>query len=142
MNDSTNTRHPTPDTRHADPLLRVRRLCKHFPIYGKGFLQKQVGLVRACDEVSFDIMPGETLGLVGESGCGKTTTARTILRALSPTSGDVFFMANGETIDLAQISEKELKPLRTQMGWQLPVGKTPADGRARKVCTPFVDTAQ
>jgi ABC-type glutathione transport system ATPase component len=68
---------PALDTRtlhSAEPLLRVRRLCKHFPVYGKGFIKKQVGVVKAADDVSFDLMEGETLGLVGESGCGKTTT--------------------------------------------------------------------
>ena len=77
--------------RHVDPILSVRNLCKFFPVTSRGFFQRQIGTVRAVDNVSFDIMPGETLGLVGESGCGKTTTARTILRALKPTSGEIFF---------------------------------------------------
>ena len=102
-----------------EPLLQVRNLCKHFPIMSKGFRRKQIGVVKAVDNVSFDLFPGETLGLVGESGSGKTTCARTILRALSPTSGEVRFRtgANGDsqTVDLATLSNAELKPLRTQM---------------------------
>ncbi|MGD0092019.1 MAG: ATP-binding cassette domain-containing protein, partial [Planctomycetota bacterium] len=68
-----------------EPLLRVRDLCKHYPVYSKGFLKKQVGVVKAADQANFDLQPGETLGLVGESGSGKTTTARAILRAIEPT---------------------------------------------------------
>jgi len=99
----------------ALPILRVQRLRKYFPIYSKGFLKKQIGLVKAVDDLSFELMPGETLGLVGESGCGKTTTGRAILRALTPTRGEVLFRANGDPIDLAKLPEKELKPLRTKM---------------------------
>jgi oligopeptide/dipeptide ABC transporter ATP-binding protein len=99
----------------VEPILRVKGLCKHFPIKGKGFFKKQVGLVRASDNITFDLMPGETLGLVGESGCGKTTTGRSILRALNPTRGEVWFRLNGEKVNLAELSEKELKPLRTQI---------------------------
>ncbi len=101
--------------RGGEPILSVRNLCKYFPIRSKGFIRKQVGVVKAVDQVSFDLMPGETLGLVGESGSGKTTTARAILRAFEPTSGEVFFRTNGRTVDLAQISERALKPLRQQM---------------------------
>ena len=72
------------------PLLEVKRLRKYFPIQ-KGFLQRVVGQVRAADDVSFSIRAGETLGLVGESGCGKTTVARCILRAYRPTSGELLF---------------------------------------------------
>ncbi|HET9738873.1 MAG TPA: ABC transporter ATP-binding protein, partial [Solirubrobacteraceae bacterium] len=73
-----------------EPLLEIRDLVKHFPIR-QGLLQRQVGAVRAVDGVSFDVERGETLGIVGESGCGKSTTARLILRLMDPTSGSVKF---------------------------------------------------
>lgn len=97
------------------PLLEVRNLCKHFPVYKRGFGKKQVDTVKAVDNVNFDIMPGETLGIVGESGCGKTTCARSILRAIQPTSGEVIFNNKGRSVDLAQLSERALKPLRQEM---------------------------
>ena len=104
-----------PDLSAKPPLLEVRHLCKHFPIFGKGFFRQQIGAVRAVDDVNFDLYPGETLGLVGESGSGKTTCARTILRALTPTSGQALFRADGATVDLASLPERELKPLRQKM---------------------------
>jgi len=98
------------------PLLSVRGLCKYFPIYSKGYIKKKIGDVKAADQIAFDLMPGETLGLVGESGCGKTTTGRAILRALTPTAGQVLFRTQGTaTVDLAKLSEADLKPLRTRM---------------------------
>ena len=98
-----------------DVILEVKNLCKHFPIFSRGITKKQVGVVRASDDINFTLKKGETLGLVGESGSGKTTTARTILRALQPTSGSAVFHTDGQQIDLAQLSEKQLKPLRTKM---------------------------
>lgn len=95
--------------------MRVRNLCKHFPVFSRGFIKKQIATIRAVDQVSFDLKRGETLGLVGESGSGKTTCARTILRALQPTEGEVLFRANGKTIDLSKTPERDLKPLRTKM---------------------------
>jgi oligopeptide/dipeptide ABC transporter ATP-binding protein len=101
---------PTPT-----PLLEVRNLKKYFPIR-KGFLRREVGSVAAVDDVSFTIQEGETLGLVGESGCGKTTVARCILRALTPTAGEMLFRADGDrTVDLAKLTRKEIRPLRPQM---------------------------
>jgi peptide/nickel transport system ATP-binding protein len=95
-------------------LLDVRNLKKHFPIQ-KGFLRKVVGQVRAVDGVSFTVRQGETLGLVGESGCGKTTTGRLILRALEPTEGEVWFRMNGEMANIAHLSRQETKVLRRAM---------------------------
>jgi oligopeptide/dipeptide ABC transporter ATP-binding protein len=104
------------------PLLSVRGLRKHFPIRSGGFLGRTVGVIRAVEDVSFDLLPGETLGLVGDSGSGKTTAARCILRALAPTAGEVWFRCGGRTVDLARLSARELKPLRPaiQMVFQDP----------------------
>lgn len=96
---------------NTKPLLEVRDLKKHFPIYKQGIFNKKiVNYVRAVDGVSFAIEEGEVLGLVGESGCGKTTTGRVILRALDPTAGEAIFQDDkmGE-VDLAQLSRNELK---------------------------------
>jgi len=95
-------------------LLEVRNLKKYFPIQ-KGFLRRVVGHVRAVDGVSFFIREGETLGLVGESGCGKTTTGRLILRAYQPTAGEVLFRQNGELVNIFGLRRRELKALRRQM---------------------------
>jgi peptide/nickel transport system ATP-binding protein len=95
-------------------LLEVKDLKMHFPIQ-RGLFRKVVGHVRAVDGISFYIYEGETLGLVGESGCGKTTAGRCILRAYEPTTGQVLFRQNGETVDLLKLPPRELKELRRQM---------------------------
>jgi peptide/nickel transport system ATP-binding protein len=96
-------------------LLEVKGLQKFFPIR-KGFLKREVGQVRAVDDVNFHVQRGETLSLVGESGCGKTTTARCILRALTPTAGQILFRGNnGTVVDVARLSKAQLRPLRRQM---------------------------
>src|SRR3712207_2289695 len=93
-------------------LLDVRDLVKHYPIT-KGLLRRVKGYVKAVDGVSFSIQEGETLGLVGESGCGKTTTGRCILRAIEPTDGQILFRKDdGEVVDIAALDERRLKELR------------------------------
>jgi oligopeptide transport system ATP-binding protein len=94
----------------SEALLEVRNLVKHFPI-GGGMFTKPVGVVRAIDGVSFTIRKGETLGLVGESGCGKTTTGRCILHLEEPTSGSVVF----EGIDMVTLDAAELRAVRRRM---------------------------
>jgi peptide/nickel transport system ATP-binding protein len=101
-----------------DILLDVKNLRKFFPIQ-KGFLRRVVGHVRAVDDVTIYVRKGETLSLVGESGCGKTTTARCIVRALKPTSGQVLLHMAGEggedVVDIAPLPKRSLRPFRRQM---------------------------
>ncbi len=94
----------------SEPLVRVENLVMHFPIY-RGVIRRQVGAVRAVDDVSFDIQKGETLGLVGESGCGKTTVGRAILQLYRPTAGKVYFMGT----DLTGLKKEELRRMRREM---------------------------
>jgi peptide/nickel transport system ATP-binding protein len=97
-----------------DVVLEVKNLKKFFPLV-RGFMRRHVGDVRAVDDVSFAIRQGETVSLVGESGCGKTTTSRCIVRALEPTSGEILFrMQSGKVIDLAKLSSSQLRPLRRE----------------------------
>ena len=103
-----------------DVLLRVDNLVKHFPITKGVFVRKQIGAVQAVSGVSFEVRRGKTLGLVGESGCGKSTTARCVLRLLEPTSGDVWYQAEGsgddsvppEAINIASANKELLRNLR------------------------------
>ncbi len=96
-------------------ILEVKDLKLYFPIY-RGLIQRVVGRVKAVDGVSFFLREREVLGLVGESGCGKTTVGRTVLRLYDPTAGEIrYHSSSGEWIDIARISQRDMKPLRREM---------------------------
>ena len=100
-----------PDRAYAGPLLDVQNLVMHFPVRGSGVFRRQVGTVQAVSDVSFTVDTGETLGVVGESGCGKSTTGRAVLQLHRPTSGAVLF----EGQDLTQLSNRQLRPVRRDL---------------------------
>ncbi|GAA3064251.1 ABC transporter ATP-binding protein [Actinokineospora globicatena] len=102
-------RHAAPEAN--PPLLRVDKLVKSFPVRGGGIIPRVVGQVQAVSEVSFDLHRGETLGLVGESGCGKSTTGRAILQLHKPTSGSVQF----EGRELTTLTQAQMRPLRRDL---------------------------
>jgi oligopeptide transport system ATP-binding protein len=99
------------NTSNKQDLLVVKNLKKHFPIKRGILISKQVGAVKAVDGVSFTIKKGETLGMVGESGCGKSTTGRLILRLIEPTDGEVYF----EGREILKLNNKEMRSLRREM---------------------------
>jgi peptide/nickel transport system ATP-binding protein/oligopeptide transport system ATP-binding protein len=101
---------PPVDASNADVLVRVENLKEYFPVRG-GVLQRTVGQVKAVDDVSFEIRRGEALGLVGESGCGKTTVGRVLLRLIEPTSGKIIFDGR----DVTTLGDRELKRYRRRM---------------------------
>jgi oligopeptide/dipeptide ABC transporter ATP-binding protein len=101
----------TPPNGGAEPLMEVRDLVKHFPLTSGVIFQRKIGAVQAVDGVSFDVLRGETLGLVGESGCGKSTTARLLLRLMPPTSGSIRF----EGAEISDAKGSRLKKLRQDM---------------------------
>ncbi len=102
---------PASTTTSAEPLLRVTELTKHFPSYRQTVLRRPDAPVRAVDGLSFSLRRGETIGLVGESGCGKSTTGRTILRLLEPTSGTIELDGR----DITRVAGRDLRALRRQM---------------------------
>jgi oligopeptide/dipeptide ABC transporter ATP-binding protein len=118
VNLTSETTGSTPKPR-ADALLSVTDLTKHFPIR-RGLLQRQVGAVQAVDGLTFDVARGETLSLVGESGCGKTTTGRMLTRLIEPTGGKILF----DDRDITHLSAGQMRPLRrdVQIIFQDPYG--------------------
>jgi oligopeptide/dipeptide ABC transporter ATP-binding protein len=92
-------------------MISVRNLVKHFPIHSRGLIRRRIGDVHAVCDISFDIQSRETLGLVGESGCGKSTTARLLLNLIKPTSGSVHYAGK----DIVQLSRAQMRPLRRDL---------------------------
>ena len=108
------TTSPAPDQaaeRSGGPILEVRNLVKHFPLTSSGVIRRRIGDVHAVCDISFELQPGETLGLVGESGCGKSTTGRAILRLTEPTSGEVRFEGN----NLVGVPRKRMRRIRRDL---------------------------
>ncbi len=109
----------------SEELIKVKNLVKYFPIFSRGvLLKKEIGVVHAVDNISFDVKKTETLGLVGESGCGKTTTARLLLNLIEPTSGQVFYESENlsETFKSASTKEKLRLRRKMQLIFQNPYG--------------------
>lgn len=96
------------------PLLDVQGLKMHFPVMG-GVIRRQIATVKAVDGVSFQLIKGETLGLVGESGCGKSTTGRAIIKLYEPTAGKILFAQDNRMVDLAPLSRAQMKPIRAHI---------------------------
>ncbi|MEV6791080.1 dipeptide ABC transporter ATP-binding protein [Streptomyces sp. NPDC051320] len=108
---STEAAEPQRDPVSSEPLLEVKELTKHFPIYGGFPIKRKVGAVQAVDGVSLNVYPGESLGLVGESGCGKSTTGRLLTRLLEPTGGSITYAGQ----DITHASRKQLAPIRSEI---------------------------
>ena len=95
----------------TEPLLQVKELSKYFPVTRGALVSRKIGDIKAVDRISFDIHEGETLGLVGESGCGKTTTGRVLLKLIEPSQGQIIYHDQ----DITPLSKKEMSPLRREM---------------------------
>jgi oligopeptide transport system ATP-binding protein len=95
----------------TEPLLRINNLSKYFPVTRGALVTRKIGDIKAVDRISFDIYPGETLGLVGESGCGKTTTGRVILKLVEPSAGQIVY----DKQDITPFDKKSMAPLRREM---------------------------
>src|SRR5437868_8680903 len=108
---TTETQSTTTSSGSSDDLLVVEGLVKHFPVTRGIIFQKEVASVKAVDGVSFTVKKGETLGVVGESGCGKSTMARCIMRLLDPTSGSIMFDGR----DISRLSRAEMRPIRREL---------------------------
>ena len=111
MTSDRQTAPPAKDTSRTEVMVRVENLKKYFPIYRGVIISRKVAAVKAVDNVSFEIYKGETLGVVGESGCGKSTTGRAILHLEKPSAGKVYL----EDIDLTALAWKEMRLLRPRM---------------------------
>src|SRR5947207_13496062 len=98
-------------TSPGDSLMTVTGLTKHFPVNRGIIFRHRVGLVRSVDDVSFEVAHGETLGIVGESGCGKTTTARMLTRLIEPTAGQILFDGR----DITHLRAGQMRPLRREI---------------------------
>jgi peptide/nickel transport system ATP-binding protein len=105
------TEPPAEPARRGEPLVRLRGVKKHFPITRGIIIQKKIGKVHAVDGIDLDVYPGETVGLVGETGCGKSTTARLIMRLMDLTEGEIIF--DGQ--DISSLSPRKLRPVRREM---------------------------
>jgi peptide/nickel transport system ATP-binding protein len=111
MSDTASSTRVRTDRTSEEPLVQVKNLTKHFPITRGIIFQKQIAAVHAVEDVSFSVYPGETLGLVGESGCGKSTTARLITKLIEPTSGEIWF----EGTEISRHTRGRMRPLRREM---------------------------
>lgn len=107
---------PSAEATVQEPILKIEELAMRYPIRGRGILSRRTGWVHAVNGIDLDVRPGEVLGLVGESGCGKTTLGRCIVRSEQPSDGKLIYRTvDGSTVDLAPMSTAELRPYQRQI---------------------------